>query len=75
MSIKRLAECFCVRTAAVRFLSVGDAIEAKSTAPENARKKSATTGKGKLGVAIRQLCEGVPGTPSEVAGTVLDSNA
>jgi hypothetical protein len=56
-------------------LSAGGAIEARSTAPGHAREKPAMTGKGKLGVAIRQLRGGVQCTPNEVAGTVLDSYA
>jgi hypothetical protein len=75
VSIKRLVECFCARAAAVRCLSAGGAIEARSTAPGHVRKKPATTGKEKLGAAIRQLCGGARCTPSEVAGTVLDTNA
>jgi hypothetical protein len=56
-------------------LSADGAIEAKSTAPGHVRKKPATTGKRKLGAAIRQLRGDAHCTLSEVAGTVLDSNA
>jgi hypothetical protein len=73
--MKHLAGCFCARAAAPRFLSVGGAIEARSTASEPARKKGAATGKGKLGDAIRQLRVVVPRTPSEIAATVLDGAA
>jgi hypothetical protein len=75
VSMKLRAGCFCVSAAALRFLSVGSVIEARSTAPEPARKRPAATDKGKPGDAIRRLRGGAPCTPSEAAGTVLDGNA
>jgi hypothetical protein len=56
-------------------MSADGAIEASSTAPGHVRKKPGAAGKRKLGAAIRQLCGAARCTPSEVAGTVLDSNA
>jgi hypothetical protein len=73
--MKHLAGCSCARAAAPRFLSVGGAIEARSTAPEPVRRKGAATGRGKLGDAIRRLRVAVPCTPSEIAATVLDGAA
>jgi hypothetical protein len=49
VSTKLLAGCFCAFAAALRFLSVGGVIEARSIVSELARKKPAATDKGKLG--------------------------
>jgi hypothetical protein len=50
-------------------------IEARSTAPEPARKKLAATTKAKLGDAIRQLRVVAPCTPPEIAVTVPEVGA
>src|ERR1700693_2250875 len=47
--MKCRADCFCVVAAALRFLSVGTAIAARSTASEPARKMPAARTNGKLG--------------------------
>jgi hypothetical protein len=73
--MKCLAGCFCVVAAALRSLSVGGAIAAKSTASETARKKPAAITKGNLGDAIRQLRVVAPCTPPEIAVTAPDSDA
>jgi len=65
-----LAGCSCVVAAALRFLSVGGAIEARSIASNPARKGPAATGKGKLGDAIRLRPVVAPCTPKEIAVTV-----
>jgi len=75
VSTKLLAGCFCAFAAALRFLSVGGVIEARSTVSELARKKPAATDKGKLGDAIRRLRVVAPCTPTEIAATVPDSTA
>ena len=75
VSMKFLAECFCVLAAALRFLSVAGVIEVISTASEPARKKPAATSKGKLGGAIRQLHVVAPCTLPEVAVTVREGDA
>jgi len=64
-----------VSAAAVRFLSVGGAIEARSIAPEPARRKPAATDKGRHGDATRQLRVVAPCMPSEIAGTEPGGNA
>ena len=61
--------------AAVRFLSAGGAIEAKSTASEPALETPAATGKGKRGDAIRQLRAVAPCTLSEIAAIAPEGNA
>jgi len=73
--MKCLAGSFCVVAAALRSLSVGGVIEARSTASEPARKKLAATNKGKLGDAIRQLHVVAPCTPPEIAVTVPEGDA
>src|SRR5271167_483607 len=55
--MKRVAGCFCVLAAALRSLSVGGAIEVRSTASEPAHKKPGATTKGKLGDAVPRLIE------------------
>ena len=70
-----LAGRFCVVAAALRFLSVGSAIAARTIASEPARKKPAATSKGKLGGAIRQLHVVAPCTPPEVAVIVREGDA
>lgn len=75
VSMKFLAECFCVLAAALRSSSVGGAIEVRSTASEPARKKPGTTTKGKLGDAIRQLRVVAPCMPPEIAVTVPEGDA
>jgi hypothetical protein len=69
------AGCFCACGAAVRFSSVGGAIEVRSIASEPARKKHGGTDKGKHDDAIRQLHVVAPCTPSGIAGTELDGSA
>jgi hypothetical protein len=64
-----------VVAAALRFLSVGTAIAARSTASEPARKMPAARTNGKLGGAIRQLRVVAPCTLPEVAVTVQEGNA
>jgi len=73
--MKCLAGRFCVVAAALRFLSVGSAIAARSIASEPARKKPAATSKGKLGGAIRQLHVVAACTLPEVAVTVREGDA
>jgi hypothetical protein len=73
--MKRLAGCFCVLAAAVRFSSVGGVIAARSIAMEPVPKKHVATDKGRLGDAIRQLRVVALCMPSEIAATVLDSAA
>ena len=75
VSMKFLAECFCVLAAALRFLSVADVIEVISTASDLARKKPAATTKGKLGGAIRQLHVVASCTLPEVAVIVRAGDA
>ena len=75
LPMKHLAECFCVLAAALRSLSVGGAIEVRSTASEPARNKPGATTTGKLGDAIRQLLVVTLCTPSEVADTVPEVDA
>jgi hypothetical protein len=75
VSMKFLAECFCVLAAVLRFLSVAGVIEVIFTASEPAREKPAATSKGKLGGAIRQLHVVAPCTPPEVAVTVREGDA
>ena len=75
VSMKFLAECFCVLAAALRFLSVAGVIEVIFTASELARKKPAATIKRKLGGAIRQLHVVAPCTPPEVAVIVREGDA
>jgi hypothetical protein len=73
--MKCLAGFFCVVAAALRSLSVGGVIEARSTASEPARKKPAATTEGKLGDAIRQLHVVALCTPPEIAVTVPEGDA
>jgi hypothetical protein len=73
--MKYRADCLCVVAAALRFLSAGTAIAARSTASEPARKMSAARTNGKLGGAIRQLRVVAPCTLPEVAVTVQECNA
>ncbi len=73
--MKCLAGCFCAFAAAVRFLSVADATEAKSTAPEDARKTPGASGNGKPDDAIRQLRVAAPCTLTEIAVTELGGGA
>jgi hypothetical protein len=73
--MKCLAGRFCVVAAALRFLSVGSAIAARTIASEPARKKPAATSKGKLGGAIRQLHVVALCTLPEVAVTVREGDA
>ena len=73
--MKCRADCFCVVAAALRFLSVGSAIAARSIASEPARTKPAATTKGKLGGAIRQLHVVAPCTLPEIAVTVREGDA
>ena len=75
MLIKRLAGCFYVPAAALRFLSVGGVIEARSTASEPVPNRPVATAKGKLGDAIRQPRVVAQCTPTEIAVTVPDSTA
>ena len=75
VSMKFLAECFCVLAAARRFLSVAGVIEVISTASEPARKKPAAAGNGKLADVIRQRPVAASCTPTEIAVTVPDDNA
>jgi hypothetical protein len=72
---KRLAGCFYVPVVVLRFLFVGAAIEARSTAPEPVHNKSAATIKGKLGDVIRQARRVAPCTLTEIVVTVPDSAA
>jgi hypothetical protein len=73
--MKFLAGCSCVLAVALASLSVGDVIEARSTASEPVRRRPAVAAKGKLGAAIRQLREAAPCTLSGIVSTVLDGNA
>jgi hypothetical protein len=64
-----------VFAAALRSLSAGGAIAARSIASEPARKTLAATGKGKLGNAIRQPRVVATCTSPEVAVTVPEGVA
>jgi hypothetical protein len=72
---KRLAGCFYVVAATLRFLFADAAIEVRSTAPEPVHNKRGATTKGKLGDVIRQHRVVAPCTPTEIAVTVTDSAA
>ena len=61
--------------AALRFLSVEAAIGARSIASKPAHKRFATTGKGRLGVAIRQLPVAAPCMQNEIAVTAPEWDA
>ena len=64
-----------MRVAAIRFLSVGGVIAARSIALEPALKKPAATTRGKLGGAIRKLHVVAPCTPPEIVVTVPEGVA
>jgi hypothetical protein len=57
----------CVLAAALRFLSVDAAIEDRSIASKPAHKRFVLIGKGRLGVAIRQLPVAAPCMQNEIA--------
>jgi hypothetical protein len=69
-SMKHLAGCFFVKVAALRFLSAGAAIGAKSTASEPVHRSPVGLGNGRRGGVIRQLPVVVLCTLNEVAYTV-----
>ena len=69
------AGCFCVFAAVRKFLSVGGATGARSTASEPVQKKLAGNDKGRLADAIRQPPVVAPCTPIEIAVTVPECGA
>ena len=66
------AGCSYAVADALRFLSAGLAIEDRSIASKSARKRFVLIGKGKLGVAIRQLLAVATCMQKEIGVTATD---